>query len=161
MKKVLDIDIYAVYIKANMKQKPAIKAAPRKTRKESWQGMNWIRQEKRLSIYLRDGLACMYCGASVEDGAVLTLDHVKPWSMGGSNSERNLVTCCAKCNSSRGNRPVEEFAAAVAGYVNHGVTAESILSAIRSNTRKSLKPFKAEASEMIARRGSAAKALAG
>lgn len=132
----------------------------RTNRKEKHQGMNWIRQEKRLAIYLRDGLACMYCGQSVEDGAQLSLDHVKPWSHGGSNSERNLVTCCSKCNSSRGNRPAAEFAAAVAGYVNHGVTGESIMASIRSNTRKSLKPFIGEAKEMIARRGSAAKALA-
>jgi hypothetical protein len=122
--------------------------------------MNWLRQDKRLAIYLRDGLACMYCGHSVEDGAALSLDHVKPWSEGGSNSERNLVTCCQKCNSSRGNRPAAEFADAVAGYVNHGVTGESIMAAIRSNTRKSLKPYREEAKELITRRGSAAKVLA-
>lgn len=121
--------------------------------------MNWIRQDKRLAIYLRDGCACMYCGSGIEDGVTLTLDHVKPHSKGGSNSERNLVTCCAKCNSTRGNRPVRDFAAAVAGYVNHGVTGEGILATIRSNTRKSLRPYRAEAKELIARRGSAAKAL--
>jgi hypothetical protein len=129
-------------------------------RSETWAGMNWIRQDKRLAIYLRDGLACMYCGATVEDGATLSLDHVAPHSHGGSNSERNLVTCCSKCNSSRGNRDVTDFATAVAGYVNHGTTGESIMAAIRSNTRKSLKPFRAEAKELISRRGSAAKALA-
>lgn len=129
-------------------------------RSESWNGMNWIRQEKRLAIYLRDGCACMYCGSGIEDGSILSLDHVKPHDKGGSNSERNLVTCCSKCNSSRGKRPVEEFAASVASYVNHGVKAEDILAAIRSNTRKSLKQFKEEAKSLIARRGSAAKVLA-
>jgi len=129
-------------------------------RQEAWNGMNWIRQEKRLAIYLRDGLACMYCGATVEDGATLSLDHVKPCSKGGSNSERNLVTCCKKCNSSRADRPAADFAQAVACYINHGITADSIMAAIRSNTRKSLKPYRAEAKDMIARRGSAAKALA-
>lgn len=34
----------------------------RSTRKADWQGMNWIRQDKRLAIYLRDGLACVWCG---------------------------------------------------------------------------------------------------
>ena len=129
-------------------------------RADSWNGMNWIRQEKRLAIHLRDGCACMYCGATMEDGTVLTLDHVKPHVKGGSNSERNLVTACRKCNSSRGDRPVEEFAKDVANYVNHGVTAESILASIRSNTRKSIKEFKIQAKEMIVRRGSAAKVLA-
>ena len=129
-------------------------------RSDNWNGMNWIRQEKRLAIYLRDGCACIYCGATLEEGAILSLDHVKPHVKGGSNSERNLVTCCKKCNSSRGDRPVEEFAVDVAKYVNHGVTAESILASIRSNTRKSIKEFKIQAKEMIARRGSAAKVLA-
>ena len=30
-------------------------------------GMNWLPKARRLAIYLRDGLACAYCGASVED----------------------------------------------------------------------------------------------
>ena len=78
------------------------------------QGMNWITQHKRLAIYMRDGLACAYCGDGVEDGAKLTLDHLTPYSEGGSNHESNLVTCCQRCNSSRGNRSVEQFAAGVA-----------------------------------------------
>jgi len=122
--------------------------------------MNWIRQDKRLAIYLRDGLACMYCGAAVEDGVQLTLDHIKPASKGGSNSERNLVTACHKCNCSRAARPVAEFAATVANYINHGVTAEQILSDIRSHTRMSLKASRAEAKALIARRGTAARVLA-
>lgn len=94
------------------------------------QGMNWIRPVKRLAIYLRDGLACAYCGQAVEDGAKLTLDHLTPHSEGGNNHESNLVTCCHKCNSSRGTRPVDVFAAGVAAYLNHGITAEMILSHI-------------------------------
>lgn len=124
----------------------------------SWQGMNWIRQEKRLAIYLRDGLACAYCGHSVEDGAALTLDHCKPHSKSGSNHETNLVTCCERCNKSRGTRSVSSFAASVAGYLNHGVEANEIINHIRNCRRRSL-PI-AEAKAMIARRGSAARVLA-
>jgi 5-methylcytosine-specific restriction endonuclease McrA len=69
-----------------------------------WQGMNWIRQEKRLAIYLRDGCACVWCGAKVEEGAQLTLDHVRCHSAGGSNAASNLVTACKRCNDSRGAR---------------------------------------------------------
>ena len=29
-------------------------------------GSKWIRPEKRMAIYLRDGLACVYCGEGVE-----------------------------------------------------------------------------------------------
>lgn len=124
-----------------------------------WQGMNWIRQEKRLAIYLRDGLSCAYCGASVEDGAALSLDHIVPHSRGGSNSESNLVTCCKRCNSSRGNRGLKAFCAAVAGYVNHGVTAVEIERHVRACAKRDLADAKIEAKKLIARRGSAARAL--
>lgn len=128
-------------------------------RNDNWLGMNWIRQSKRLAIYLRDGLACCYCGASVEDGVKLTLDHLKPHSKGGSNAETNLVTCCLKCNSSRGNRSVAKFAAAVAEYANHGLTADAIRAHLTACRTRPLGQFKTEANALIARRGSALKAI--
>lgn len=135
--------------------------APEKgSRAENWQGMNWIRQEKRLAIYLRDGCACAYCGATVETGAQLTLDHIVPHSHGGSNHESNLVTCCQRCNSSRGNRSMPSFARAVAGYINHGTVAADIIAHVRKCARRSLTQAKQEAKTLIARRGSASKALA-
>lgn len=85
-------------------------------RKEKNQGMNWIRPEKRLAIYLRDGLACCYCNRSVEQGAKLTLDHLRAYSHNGSNEATNLVTACHCCNSSRGNRSWKKFAEAAAQY---------------------------------------------
>lgn len=127
---------------------------------ENWQGMNWIRQEKRLAIYLRDGLACAYCGKGVEDEIKLSLDHIQPFSQGGSNHESNLVTCCSTCNSSRGARPIVDFANAVAAYVNHGRTGACILHHIQECSSRPLKPFKAKAKEMVELRGSCARALA-
>lgn len=126
----------------------------------NWQGMNWIRQEKRLAIYLRDGLSCVYCQQSVELGASLSLDHVKPHSKGGSNHESNLITCCSRCNSSRGNRSMTSFAKVVSAYTDNGTTAADILRDVRNKTARKLAPFKIEAAELIARRGSSAKALA-
>jgi 5-methylcytosine-specific restriction endonuclease McrA len=117
-------------------------------RKEGWQGMNWIRQSSRLAIYLRDGMKCGYCAAGVEDGAQLTLDHLRPWSKGGSNAATNLITCCKQCNSSRGNKLLTDFA------------APSRLAEIKNSSRRSLKEFRAQAHQLIALRGSAAKALA-
>lgn len=128
------------------------------SRSENWQGMNWCRQSTRLAIYLRDGLACAYCGHSVEDGATLSLDHVTPVSKGGGNQATNLVTCCARCNSSRGNRSVADFAGAVAGYLNHGATADEIIRHVRNTTRRALP--RAEARKLIERRGSVASVLA-
>ena len=40
--------------------------------------MNSISKPKRVALYLRDGLGCVYCGESVEDGANLTLDYLRP-----------------------------------------------------------------------------------
>ena len=114
------------------------------------QGMNWIRKEKRLAIYLRDGLACCYCGQSIEDGARLTLDHLTPYSKGGGNDATNLVTSCLICNSKRGNRSVKAFAAGVAHYAGQHTTA-TILAFIKDTTRRKI-DIKA-ALELIARRG--------
>ena len=127
------------------------------TRHEHWAGMNWIRQEKRLAIYLRDGLSCGYCGAAIEDGTQLTLDHLTPHAHGGSNRADNLITCCHRCNSSRGDRSLSRFARAVASYLNHGVTPAEIITHI-NNCRRRVLPLD-EAKKLIARRGSVARVL--
>ena len=116
------------------------------------QGMNWIRKDKRLAIYLRDGMACAYCGSKIEDGITLTLDHITPYSQGGSNSEKNLVTCCGKCNSTRQDREIEKWAADVAGYVN--AEAKEIMAYIKKQTGKKLSQYRIEAKEIMARRAS-------
>lgn len=118
-------------------------------RTANWQGSKWIRPERRLAIYLRDGLACIWCGASIEEGALLSLDHVKPHVNGGGNENGNLVTCCKTCNSSRGSRPVATFAKVVASYL--GVDAKGIIQRVRNATRRNVDL--AEAKAMIARRG--------
>ena len=133
-------------------------AAPR-DRHAANQGLNWIRPAKRLAIYLRDGLACCYCGEGIEDGAKLTLDHLTPHCEGGSNSEDNLATACHRCNSSRGKRDWRTFAGAVAGYLNHGVTPEQIIGHIETTVQRKLDL--AAAKELIARRGSFTQALRG
>jgi len=115
------------------------------------QGMNWIRKEKRLAIYLRDGLACVYCESSVEDCDRLTLDHLTPHSQGGSNDSINLITCCVKCNSIRADRPWKSFCKDVATYLNAGIKAQTIIASVQALRKKPLHIN--EAKLMIARRG--------
>jgi 5-methylcytosine-specific restriction endonuclease McrA len=125
----------------------------------NWHGMNWIRQAKRLAIYLRDGLACAYCGASVESGTQFTLDHVHAHTHGGHNHESNLVTCCLRCNASKNSRTLAQFARAVAAYINHNVSAKQIVAHVRACTSRALGKYRLEAKQLIARRGSASRAL--
>lgn len=111
-----------------------------------------------MAVYLRDGLACAYCGQSVEDGVSLTLDHLVARSAGGAHRVDNLVTACRRCNSVRKDRPVTEFAGGLAEYLNGGLTGDVILAHIQDCLSRPL-PL-AEAKNLIARRGSAARVLA-
>jgi 5-methylcytosine-specific restriction endonuclease McrA len=73
---------------------------------ENWAGMNWIRKEKRLAIYLRDGMRCVYCGTGVGK-CQLTLDHL---DLEGTNDATNLVTACKGCNAARLDKNWKRFA---------------------------------------------------
>lgn len=59
-----------------------------------------ISRDIRAMIYRRDGSRCLHCG-SMQD---LTLDHIIPWSQGGSDSPTNLQTLCRSCNAKKGAR---------------------------------------------------------
>jgi 5-methylcytosine-specific restriction endonuclease McrA len=130
------------------------------------QGMNWITQVKRLAIYLRDDLACVYCGKGIEQEDVrLSLDHIitchatKIKSRGKrkeNNHATNLVTCCYTCNSSRGNDTIGEWAKAIE-KMRH-LESGKILGDIKELTRRELPRIQAR--KIIARRGSVAKAIA-
>lgn len=55
----------------------------------------------RFNILRRDGFKCVYCGAKAFNGAELQVDHIFPVSLGGSNSESNLITSCKECNQGK------------------------------------------------------------
>lgn len=88
------------------------RALRQKIRAEQTSRPNWCRPLKRLALYIRDGFRCAYCGEDLRDAAPaeMGLDHLTPWTRGGSNDPSNLVTCCRSCNSSRKDRPWREFA---------------------------------------------------
>ena len=54
----------------------------------------------RLAVYSRDGWRCVSCGSAKR----LTLDHIFPWILGGSDTEDNLQTLCRSCNCRKGAR---------------------------------------------------------
>jgi hypothetical protein len=117
--------------------------------------MNWFGRQKRVAIYLRDGLACVWCGEAVEEafGSGLTLDHLVPHSRCTDAARRdpcNLMTSCRRCNSSRGDRSVKAFARVVAAYLNHGADPAVIEAHVRACARRPLPT--AEARAAMARR---------
>lgn len=59
---------------------------------------NRIPTDVREAVYKRDGFKCVRCGTSNH----LSLDHIFPWSLGGSDDPDNLQTMCRPCNSRKG-----------------------------------------------------------
>jgi len=59
----------------------------------------------RRSILARDDYTCQYCGHKGND---MTVDHVIPKRMGGPSSWENLLCCCRKCNSKKGDKTVSQ-----------------------------------------------------
>lgn len=103
-------------------------------------GGQWIRPEKRLAIYLRDSLRCVYCCADLHDADPqdITLDHITAKSDGGTNDASNLITACRHCNCARQDAPL-------ARYAGPATRAD-----IRRLTRRSLRRYVVLAKALIA-----------
>lgn len=56
-----------------------------------------LSKKVRFDIFKRDEFQCQYCGMSPPN-IVLEVDHIRPASKGGDNSEENLITACFDCN---------------------------------------------------------------
>jgi 5-methylcytosine-specific restriction endonuclease McrA len=57
-----------------------------------------ISEAVRHEVWRRDQRRCVDCGSK----ANLELDHIIPWSQGGSNTARNLELRCETCNGKKG-----------------------------------------------------------
>jgi hypothetical protein len=74
-----------------------------------------VSKRTRYEVLRRDNYTCRYCGTSVADGAVLTVDHVVPTTLGGSDDPTNLVAACRDCNAGKASTsPDAELVADVA-----------------------------------------------
>jgi len=64
-----------------------------------------INNKKRLKILKRDNYKCVICGKSPATHVeiFLHIDHIQPFSKGGSNDIDNLRTLCHKCNLGKNN----------------------------------------------------------
>ena len=61
----------------------------------------------RRNLFARDKHQCQYCGKSFSP-IDLSVDHVIPRSRGGKTSWENVVCCCLRCNSKKGDRTPSE-----------------------------------------------------
>lgn len=57
-----------------------------------------VTKRTRFEVLRRDEYTCRYCRA---DDKPLTIDHVVPVSLGGSDKPENLVACCKDCNAGK------------------------------------------------------------
>lgn len=63
-----------------------------------------VSKRLRFEILRRDGHACRYCGRTAPE-VKLTVDHVTPVALGGSDDPSNLVTACEPCNTGKSSVP--------------------------------------------------------
>jgi 5-methylcytosine-specific restriction endonuclease McrA len=66
------------------------------------------RNISKRKVFERDGHRCGYCDV-VLNSKNRTIDHVVPTSRGGLNEYTNVVACCGKCNSIKGDKMLEEL----------------------------------------------------
>lgn len=59
-----------------------------------------VSKRLRFEILRRDNHQCRYCGAKAPD-VPLTVDHVVPVALGGSDDSSNLVAACRDCNAGK------------------------------------------------------------
>lgn len=73
-----------------------------------------VSKRTRFEVLKRDNHTCRYCGGKAPD-VVLTVDHVIPVALGGTDDPSNLVAACKDCNAGKtSTSPSGELVADVA-----------------------------------------------
>jgi hypothetical protein len=62
----------------------------------------------RFEIFERDKYRCVYCGRNADDGVKLEVDHIHPFSKGGSSDKSNLQVLCFDCNHGKRDKEISE-----------------------------------------------------
>lgn len=86
-------------------------------------------QPRRHAIHAREGGRCFYCLRRLIRER-RCLDHVVPQASLGSNSYRNLVSCCLDCNSLKAERHAVEFVRSL--YRDRRLSAHELTGRLRA-----------------------------
>lgn len=99
--------------------------------------LSWNKDRREL-ILNRDNRTCIYCGAKKR----LSLDHVVPIKLDGSDRADNIVTSCKTCNSTKnGNRLLPNYEQYILDVVSDrndkfGIDGELIVTARKGRNGK-------------------------
>lgn len=75
-----------------------------------WNGKN---VKRRTNGYAKEFISegehkCIYCECELNNQNA-TSDHIIPISLGGNNTQVNIVICCTDCNNERGNTEFQTY----------------------------------------------------
>lgn len=107
-----------------------------------------VSRRLRFEILRRDNHQCRYCGSTAPD-VKLTVDHVVPVALGGSDEPSNLVSACADCNAGKSaSSPdaaiVEDVAADALRWARAMSRAQEAQLAERDNESEYMDAFRAQ-----------------
>ena len=63
-----------------------------------------VTKRTRYEVLRRDNNTCRYCGGTAPD-VKITVDHVTPVALGGTDKPENLVAACWDCNAGKSSVP--------------------------------------------------------
>lgn len=71
------------------------------------------KKRKKLNVKLHERIKnkyhyCFYCGEYLEKEKK-TVDHIKPVSKGGKDTEENIAVACRRCNTNKSDYSLDEF----------------------------------------------------
>lgn len=66
-----------------------------------------VSKRTRYEVLRRDNHTCRYCGGVAPD-VILTVDHVTPVALGGTDDPSNLVAACRDCNAGKASSSPDE-----------------------------------------------------
>lgn len=97
-----------------------------------------VTKRLRYEILRRDQHTCRYCGQAAPD-VKLTIDHVIPTALGGTDDPTNLVTACTDCNNGKSaSSPDAPIVADVAADALRWAAAMRRAAAIATRNREQL-----------------------